>query len=99
MSQEEKLNKIITLSNKTEANEYAEKGYRLHTYSEMMIDGSWSQSFVMTLDLKYEDVVNIADVPTQDAKLYLDQGWEIASASISTKFVRMIYHAKPATQS
>ena len=45
----------------------------------------------MHLDLgNYAGVTALQDVPPNQVTTYLTQGWEIASASISTKFVRMI---------
>ena len=46
----------------------------------------------MNLDLgNYAGVTALQDVPSKQVTTYLTQGWEIASASISTKFVRMIW--------
>ena len=95
----ETKNKIIILSSKKEANEYADQGYRLHTYSEIMIDGSYSQSFVMVLESGYSDVTRVADATVDEANglLALGTGWEIASTSVSSKFYRMVKRDKTET--
>ena len=94
----ETKNKIIILSSKDEANVYADQGYRLHTYSEIMVDGSYSQSFVMVLESGYSDVTRVADASVDEANglLAMNTGWEIASTSVSSKFYRMVKRATPA---
>ena len=96
----ETKNKIIILNSKKEANEYADQGYRLHTYSEIMVDGSYSQSFVMVLESGYSDVTRVADASVDEANglLALGTGWEIASTSVSSKFYRMVKRATPAAE-
>lgn len=91
----ETKNKIIILNSKKEANEYADQGYRLHTYSEIVIDGSYSQSFVMVLESGYSDVTRVADATVEEANglLAMNTGWEIASTSVSSKFYRMVKRA------
>ena len=79
----------------TKINAFAGDGYRVHSYNytEYYDNGTLCKTYtaLMYLDIgNYEGVTNIADVPTADAQRYLDEGWEVASASISTKFVRMI---------
>ena len=50
---------------------------------------------VMKLDMSnYEGVTNLRDVFPEAVDDALAAGWEIASASISTKFVRMIKRKK-----
>lgn len=46
---------------------------------------------VLKLDAgSYEGVTALRDVAPEEVDQYLAQGWEIASCSISTKFIRMI---------
>jgi len=82
----------------------AKLGYKVHTftiqYEQSEFPGIGYRRYIalMVLDVgNYDGVTNIADVPTGDTQRYLDNGWEIASASISTKFVRMIKRATPET--
>ena len=77
-------------------------GYKVHTFTTQFEPGEYQgtgwrrYTALMVLDVgNYEGVTNIADVPTNEAQRYLEAGWEIASASISTKFVRMIKRATP----
>ena len=88
----------------TKINSFAEDGYRVHSYTyatyhypdEGILEDKYTA--LLYLDVgNYDGVTNIADVPTGDTQRYLDNGWEIASASISTKFVRMIKRATPET--
>lgn len=39
----------------------------------------------------YQDVTNLKDVAPEEVDRHISEGWEIASCSISTKFVRMIW--------
>ena len=88
----------------TKINSFAEDGYRVHSYTyatyyypdEGILEHKYTA--LMYLDIgNYEGVTNLADITPQDVDLYLSQGWEIASTSISTKFVRMIKRATPET--
>ena len=76
------------------------QGYKVHTFTTQYEEGEHQGTgytryiALMMLDVgNYDGVTNIADVPTSEAQRYLEAGWEIASASISTKFVRMIKRA------
>ena len=94
----ETKNKIIIVSTKADANLYADQGYRLHTYQAMRVnEGIYQEFYVMVLESGYSDVTRVADAPEQLANdlLALDDGWEIASTSVSSKFYRMIKRAKP----
>jgi len=72
-------------------NYFAEDGYKLaKAGTKDNIDVGQYYYGVMYLDLGYRNVTNLADVKPQDVDKYLDNGWEIASTSISTRFVRMI---------
>ena len=74
-------------------NAKANQGYKLHTVGHRH-DQRLGYYAVMYLDKgNYEDVTNLADVSPSDVDQYLENGWEIASTSISTKFVRMIKRA------
>lgn len=88
---------IDTLNTKIEA--LSDQGYRIHTFNtEHVTDpetgmGEDRYSVLMSLnelDSKYLGVVNLEDVPPSDVDRRLADGWIIASASISTKFVRMV---------
>ena len=80
---------------------FSEDGYRVHSYTYVenaLGEGEEMWTAILYLDIgNYEGVTNIADIPTAEAQRYLDAGWEIASASISTKFVRMIKRGTPET--
>jgi len=66
-------------------NALADVNYKVHTID---IDQGVA---LMVLDVgNYEGVTNLKDVASIEVDDYLAQGWEIASASISTKFVRMV---------
>ena len=93
----ETKNKIIILNSKKEANEYADQGYRLHTYKRYDFDGI--QEFVMVLESGYSDVTRVADATVDEANglLALGTGWEIASTSVSSKFYRMVKRDKTET--
>ena len=70
-----------------ELNHKSKQGYKLHS----VIPTGGGILAIMYLDKgNYEDVTNLADVAPPDVDQYLANGWEIASTSISTKFVRMI---------
>ena len=74
-------------------NSKARQGYKLHTVGWRQ-DQRLAYYAIMYLDKgSYEDVTNLADVSPSDVDQYLANGWEIASTSISTKFVRMIKRA------
>lgn len=86
---------IVIDRNKTDEqqlvlNTFAEEGYKLHSITPHEGIGRTNWRIVMYLDVGYKNVTNLADVKPQDVDLYLINGWEIASTSISTKFVRMI---------
>lgn len=93
----ETKNKIIRLHSKEEANNYADQGYRLHTFTSLVIEGKVQETYVMVLETGYSDVTRVADAPEDVANglLALKDGWEIASTSVSSKFYRMIKRAKP----
>lgn len=95
---DETKNKIITLYNKEDANLYADQGYRLHTVVPQQGEGGYSCGliYIMTLETGYADVTRVADAPEDVANglLALDDGWEIASTSVSAKFWRMIKRTK-----
>ena len=93
VQKEPKLRNYIELNSIIDVNEWSEKGYKLHSVdpwiSEYGHTNGWH--YVMYLDKgNYDNVTNLADVSPQDVDRYLANGWEIASTSISTKFVRMI---------
>ena len=91
-----KMKQYLEFNSLTEVNEYAELGYKVISVepwiSEYGHTAGWH--YVMKLEKgSYEDVTNLADVSPNDVDQYLENGWEIASTSISTKFVRMIKRA------
>jgi len=66
-------------------NALVDVSYKVHTID---IDRGVA---LMVLDVgNYDGVTNLKDVPSDEVDDYLVQGWTIASASISTKFVRMV---------
>lgn len=64
-------------------NTLTDLGYQLKS-------GSFDYAWLYLPIEKYHDVTNLKDVPSDDVDSYLADGWEIASASISTKFIRMV---------
>jgi len=88
----ETKNKIIKLYTKAQANEYADQGYKLHTFQTIIVDGVPQDQYIMMLDTGYGDVIRVADAPEQLANdlLALDEGWEVASTSVSARFYRMV---------
>ena len=86
-----------TLTANEKINKFEKLGYKLMDVKPYQGVGGSCFIITMCLDVgNYDGVTNIKDVPTDEADIYLSKGWEIASASISTKFVRMINRAKPA---
>jgi hypothetical protein len=91
-----KMKRYLQLSHINDVNEFTDLGYHLHSFQVNHIaypDGSSEryETFIMVLGKPdYHDVTNLADVKPMDVDTYLARGWEIASTSISTKFVRMI---------
>ena len=98
------LDKYLILENDSlymlnqEMNNAVSQGYKLNTFTitEIQEDecGRHPQYVAVMslneLDSKYLGVINLEDVPPSDVDRHLADGWIIASASISTKFVRMV---------
>lgn len=83
----DKLNKFI--------NNRTKEGYKLQAIQPYQGIGGYVFLVYMYLDVgNYEDVTNLKDVPPEEVDTHIMQGWEIASASISTKFVRMVKRRK-----
>ena len=80
-------------------NALAEVGYILASFNYVAGDNQDLNDVyhaVMKLDEgSYEGVTNLRDVSPELVDDALASGWEIASSSISTKFVRMIRRRKP----
>jgi len=64
-------------------NALADVGYRVHTFDHDYALMSFQEN-------QYAGVTNLRDAIPAEVDRYLSLGWEIASASISTKFVRMV---------
>ena len=102
----EKLSKHLLLrrdgflSMQNAVNEFDALGYKVKGYypnfESSAVDGS-GPIWYASLELDnggYENVTNLRDVPPEEVDSHIIQGWEIASASISTKFVRMVKRNK-----
>ena len=63
-------------------NALSEVGYKVHTYT--------SEYALMEIKDDYHGVTNLKDIPPNEVDDFIVNGWTIASASISTKFVRMV---------
>lgn len=71
----------------TSVNALAESGYAV---SLLNVDAG-KLSAILKLDTgNYENVTNLKDVDPLEVDKHISEGWEIASCSISTKFVRMV---------
>ena len=90
------LRRVGYLSLQEAINEHYEKGYKVRSVypnfeSYEVEKGSSIWYAFIELDTGgYENVTNLKDVPSDEVDSHIVQGWEIASASISTKFVRMV---------
>lgn len=77
-------------------NEFYEKGYRVRelrtpvTQGEYINNVTYVALFELDIEDKYENVIELKDVPSGNVTEHLANGWIIASASISAKFVRMV---------
>ena len=90
------LRRVGYLSLQEAINEHYEKGYKvrsIHPNFESYEAEKGSSIWYAFIELDtggYENVTNLKDVPSEDVDRHITQGWEIASSSISTKFVRMV---------
>ena len=93
----ERLDKywVIEATSTLRANEkiskFEKQGYKLLDVKPY--NGIGGSCFLITMYLdtgNYDGVTNLKDVSSVEVDTYLLDGWEIASASISTKFCRMI---------
>ena len=105
---EQKLKKYLVLRRvgflaiQEAVNEFVELGYEARSLypnfdsSTLNKMSEFEQVWYAFIELKsgYENVTNLKDVPPEEVDSHITQGWEIASASISTKFVRMIKRRK-----
>ena len=83
-------------------NEFTELGYEARSLypnfntSALTTDDDLSPVWYAFIELKggYENVTNLKDVPSEEVDSYIAKGWEIASTSISAKFIRMVKRRK-----
>ena len=83
-------------------NEFVELGYEvrsLYPNFDSSLPNKMSdfeQVWYAFIELKggYENVTNLKDVPSEEVDNYIAKGWEIASTSISAKFIRMVKRRK-----
>jgi len=78
-------------------NEFYKLGYKVKALYPHPIpnDSPAWYAFIELDDTGYENVTNLKDVPPEEVDAHIVEGWQIASASISTKFVRMVKRRKP----
>jgi len=84
-------------------NHFYELGYELYGQPERrpMKPGESTDTWFFVMRVQgsgYENVTNLKDVPPVEVDHHLAEGWDIASASISTKFVRMVKRDKQPEQ-
>ena len=92
------LERIGALAAMDALNEFRALGYKLKNIDREKDE--YSDIFILTIELDssgYDNVVEVRDAPQDEANhlLSLNEGWIIASTSISSKFYRMVRRDKP----